>query len=351
MTTTKFLTVGDVHIADKPPGARVDDYLQTVLGKLEMVRLAAEKLSTAAVLFTGDIFHLDKAVRNSHNLVRSLIDKLREFPCPCLCAPGNHDLKNDRLDSLPKQPLGVLFSSGAMRQLTPEGCWGRVYGGAQENVYWESKSLDPSGKDQVQYVVKVAATEYNENDPFPKCQAVKRDDADFLITVGHFYSSLEGGDYYGKPCISYRDMSATETDLWVMGHFHNDRGIQLVNGKYFVGLGSLTRGVLDSDSLTRNVKIGLIELQKEGDQVQPTLKAIRLPVAPPEEIFDLVRHEEIKAERKAMDSFVQDLQENFDQAQEISLDELGPMQLVEVLHLEPPVRTELERRIREAEAQ
>lgn len=357
MAVTKFLTVGDVHLADKSPQSRVDDYRETVFGKLDMVRMAADKLFPAAVLFTGDIFHLEKPIRNSHSLVRALIDKLLEFPCPCYCVPGNHDLRNDRMDTLPEQPLGVVFSSGAMIQLTPEGelfhCFesGRIGVGDPPRVQvGETTCLIETDPGPL-FKIRVAGTDYSEMDPLPKCHAVKKGRADYLITVGHFYSGLEGCDYYGKPCISYHDMAETETDLWVMGHFHNDRGIQQVGGKYFVGLGSLTRGALDDDNLARNVKIGLVELEKEGGVIRTTLKAIRLPVAPPEEIFDLVRHEEIKQEREAMDAFMQDLQENFDESQEMGLDELNPMVMIEQLNIEAPVRDEMLRRVREAETQ
>lgn len=324
-----FLAVGDLHLADNPPGSRVDPYRETTLGKVVMVSEIAQKLNAVGVLFTGDIFHLDRASRNSHNLVRSLIEVLNRFTCPCFCAPGNHDLKNDRLDSLPHQPLGVVFESGVMKQLTPEG--------------FLLASPPPE-----EFTVRVAATSYDEVAPLARCWEVKKGGADYLLTVGHFYATMKGGGYYGKACPSYSEMAPTPTDLFVLGHFHDDRGIQRVGDKFFVGPGSLTRGILDSDSLTRAVKIVVIELTRENGVVSPSFKAVRLPVAPANEVFDLVKHAQIREEKKRMDAFVQNLHEQFSQG-EYDFEDLDPLVLMKKMSLEDRVLREIQRRIAEAE--
>lgn len=346
MSKLTFLTVGDVHIADHPPGARIDNYKEATLEKLRMVAQAANKVEADAVLFTGDIFHLKAPSRNSHSMVRALMDVLRSMGVPCYCAPGNHDLRNDRLDSLPHQPLGVLFKSGAMIQLNPEGF---LYEVPAKDM--RARVVDKRDPYSTSFYVKVACTNYNEKDPVPECHAVKKDGADFLVTVGHFFAGPVGGDYWGNYRAGYPELSETETDIYVLGHFHHDQGIQEVNETHFVNLGSLTRGALDDDNLTRDIKIGLIKMEwhEKERHFERNLSSIRLPVKPPEEIFDLVKHEEIKKEREVMNSFVVELNEEFSRVMAAGGEEMGAMELLSAMELPQNVESELLRRIREAE--
>jgi len=335
MPKARIISIGDLHLADKPPGSRVGNYRDQVLGKIEKSRHLAVARQVAAVLLTGDVFHLKTPTRNSHSLVRSLIEILQEFPCPVFVAPGNHDLSNDRLDSLPRQPLGVVLESGALTLLTPEG----------HDVVLEDDEGNP-------IKIRLAATSYNERDPLPECHKVKKGDNDYLITVGHFYSSPQGGHYFGHTCLSYREMSKTETDLWVMGHFHNDQGIQMVRDTYFINLGALSRGSLDEDNITRQVKIGYVELSKPGVKVIPSLKSVRIPMLSAMDVFDLEKHEEIKEEKKRMDSFVQELESEFSRvsSEEGEEGDTGPVELLQKMSLDIELQEEVMRRIREAEA-
>jgi DNA repair exonuclease SbcCD nuclease subunit len=69
-----FLVRTDVHINDRPPESRCDDYLETVLGKLKQIGDIAREREVDAVLDNGDFFHNKAASRNSHLLVRKVAD-------------------------------------------------------------------------------------------------------------------------------------------------------------------------------------------------------------------------------------------------------------------------------------
>lgn len=357
--TPRILTIGDIHLSDHAPGARRDNYRAAVMGKLRKLILeAALKLRVALILLTGDIFHLKSASRNSHGLVRELIEILRAAPCPVFAAPGNHDMKNDSPASIPSQPLGVVFESGALRELTPNGFLFHVVGGQTlttsgelDSQVWmeEGRGKRFSGE----RFVKVCATAYNEVDPLSECRKITRThedlpgkEVDHLVTVGHFYATPEGGPFFKHTCASYGELAQTPTDIFVLGHFHIDQGIQRVGEKVFINLGSLTRGSLDEDNIHRKVKVGLIDLSDP----QPKFKELIVPVEPAEVVFDLQKYEEIKEERKEMEDFVDHLEVEFSRV--VGSEEGGgPMELLAKMTIPQEVREDVQRRIQEAEAE
>lgn len=104
----KALLIGDIHLADRPPSIRTETYTEDILAKLQAaVDLAAEH-GCEAIVSAGDVFHIKTPTRNSHALVQRTGEVLTSAGLPVLIVPGNHDLSNDRLDSLRKQPLGTL---------------------------------------------------------------------------------------------------------------------------------------------------------------------------------------------------------------------------------------------------
>lgn len=105
---TLIALLGDIHLADNPPSLRTDTYSEDILGKLQFAVEEASRRGADALVSSGDVFHLKTATRNSHRLVQRTGEVLRSTGLPVFIVPGNHDLSNDRLDSLRRQPLGTL---------------------------------------------------------------------------------------------------------------------------------------------------------------------------------------------------------------------------------------------------
>jgi DNA repair exonuclease SbcCD nuclease subunit len=104
----KALLIGDIHLADRPPSIRTETYTDDILDKLQAAIGLAHEHGCDAIVSAGDVFHIKTPTRNSHALVQRTGDLLRSSNLPVLIVPGNHDLTNDRLDSLRRQPLGTL---------------------------------------------------------------------------------------------------------------------------------------------------------------------------------------------------------------------------------------------------
>lgn len=112
--STTILCVGDLHLSDLPPSQCTDSYNDDLFTMLwEIVEIACARAADA-VVFAGDLFHLKAPSRTSHRTVQRMIDVVQSFHCPVYLVVGNHDIQNDRVDSIHEtQPFGVLLRSGA----------------------------------------------------------------------------------------------------------------------------------------------------------------------------------------------------------------------------------------------
>lgn len=277
----KFLIRTDVHINDKAPESRSDDYMETVLGKLRQIGDIARQRGVDAVLDNGDFFHNKSASKNSHHLVKKVSEVHREYPCKVYENPGNHDFPYGNVDYVEKQPLGVLFATGVFERMT-------------DHIFTDDSGL----KVRVvgfPYKVEFTVEEFD----------LERGDEDILIVAAHTFASPTGTESFGREkFLSYKELAECSPDVFIFGHYHIDQGIQEVLGKKFFNLGSLTRGSLTQDNLERIPRIGYLEIEKTSKGVQIKTEAIPIKVKPASEVFNLERHQRLKEERKDIDQFI-----------------------------------------------
>jgi predicted phosphodiesterase len=111
----RAILVGDVHLADKPPSVRTEDYAEQILGKLKFAVDKAIELKVDLLALAGDVFHVKTPSRTSHGLIVRVLEILAPAAKAGIevgIVAGNHDMMHDRIESLETQPLGVLFKSG-----------------------------------------------------------------------------------------------------------------------------------------------------------------------------------------------------------------------------------------------
>jgi len=116
----KIMLVGDIHLSERPPSSCTDSYCDDLFDLLEQARQVGVQRGIAAWCWAGDVFHHKAPNRVSHRLVHRLCAFLEtcEPYFPVLIVPGNHDIANDRVESvLESQPLGVVFRSRLASQL------------------------------------------------------------------------------------------------------------------------------------------------------------------------------------------------------------------------------------------
>jgi 3',5'-cyclic AMP phosphodiesterase CpdA len=285
MQSIKFITFTDIHISDINPQSRTGSYKEDILDKLGQIKLAGAKLGVDFFMCPGDIFNLKAPLRNSHALNTTLIDLFNSFPAPIFITEGNHDLRNDSYESFDEQPLRVLYSSGALKQLRSH-----VFSKGDFNITLRAFPF--------------------EEDPnllrYPKAEGT------FSVCLLHLYASPEGGSLFRHKIFSYKDISVLGDDIFVLGHYHIDQGVKALDSnnkkQYFINVGALSRGALDEDNLERSPKISYVALVKESTgKINVNIQAIKLKVKTAQEVFKIEEKRIAKERMELADSFVESL--------------------------------------------
>jgi exonuclease SbcD len=288
-----FVWRTDVHISDKAPGSRTDDWAETVLEKLGQVREVARAEKAAAILDGGDFFNFKSPSRNSHRLVSRIATHHRTYPCPVYCTPGNHDSVYGDYAFLEQQPLGTLYASGVFKRLYDE----------YEAHFEESEESEHLGSSRPFKVRVVGIPYHGTSYDMERFRSIEKGDEDVLICVAHVLASEKGGQMFeGEDIIRYSDLLDTAPDVYCFGHWHMDQGVTHLGGKQFVNVGSLTRGSLSQDNVQRRPACVVIRCRKRG--VVET-EVVRLKVKPPEEVFNIEGRARQVKRQVQMDSFVE----------------------------------------------
>jgi len=285
-----FVFRTDTHVSDRSPASWRGDYPAEIWSNLEQVGKLARQHGANAVLDGGDYFHVKAASRNSHAMVVRTADIHRAYPCPTYCVEGNHDIAYNNLDSVAKQPLGVLYASKVFEHL--------------REATFEDGGLR----------VRVVGVPYSPFRTLDELRAIqKRPGDDFLIAVVHQLAgaappaSVE--DFFGEPVFRYPDLVTPDgPDVWCFGHWHKDQGIIQIDGKQFVNQGALSRGALIRENIERTPQATLLEVTPSG------IVTVSLPmlVAPAEEVFDFERKDRQEKEGLEIEQFVTTLRANLD---------------------------------------
>lgn len=279
----KLLFVGDIHLSDTTPRSRTDNYMAAIFIKL--VQIAKIAKGYDHVLLTGDIFHRKKPENNSHYMVGTLMDILKTFPKGRTHAlVGNHDLRDGNLGRLDEQPLGVIFKTGLLDQLTHDQVW--VKDGT---------------------VVQVAplpfSYEAETNPTYYECARLPG--VDFLIRFTHASILPESLPFlaYKMPHVGVDKIWGQSWNLLVNGHIHHHSPV-VQNGKQsFVNVGAIARGALNSWALEQTPKVLGVEIEKSSAKY--TWHDLKVQKAT--DIFrveDAIREKE---QKKDLDVFVQDI--------------------------------------------
>jgi hypothetical protein len=287
----------DWHASERPPGRRGDDYRTAILEKIDFVRQLTERLNGAA-LCGADVFHNKepKHVGNSYRLLSDLYNTLSRFPQGCVFGSvGNHDLLADRMDSLPRQPLGLLIEVGAYHDLN------------RETVLFTNS--DESIKVSVETFPYAESVETIKN---ILNSGPRHPDVNYRIGIVHAYGRPGGESYiYSTRAIGYDELKGADFDFLLWGHDHSRHETETVGGITHINLGSLARAAYSYDELDRPVVATVLSFAPDGVRV----KEFPIPVKPLEAVFRIAdkgmdavsKSDEVKGFLTEMDDTVADM--------------------------------------------
>lgn len=276
----RIVCSNDWHFSKTPPVSRIDDYNEELFGLLKQLRMLVQHFKADALCVAGDIFH-NKGLAPWDVVIR-LLEWGRSLPCPILTIMGNHDQTHDRYESIDKTPYGVLTASGVFTDISRHSVV--INGTKFYGVPWPDGSR-------------------------PDAFAFVPEDTD--VVLAHGFVSQEGGEKWGTYCHKYDDLTRAcrTVKVWHFGHDHADHGVfNLSHGAQVINIGALSRGALDTDTIVRQVKAAVVTYEPEHAQGLQTVQ-VALKQRPVEEIFDLERHKERKAEQAQLEQFLDQLQQ------------------------------------------
>lgn len=274
----------DVHLAVQAPQSRTDDWATTVMGKLDQVAEIAREVGAEAILDNGDFFHIKMPSRTTHELVRRIAEAHKGY-VPVYGNIGNHDCKYGDYAFLPESPLGVLFDTGVFR---------RCYD--QHEAVFEQDGVR----------VRVVGIPYHgKKYDLNRITTIIKGDEDHLVVMAHLLASPQGGEMFGgEDIVPYSELANLDPDVWCFGHWHKNQGVVRVGKKTIVNIGSLTRGALSEDEVTRIPECAVLSFTKKGIDVERR----PLKVQPAAEVFDMVGRTRQEARAMTVDAFVESVQ-------------------------------------------
>jgi DNA repair exonuclease SbcCD nuclease subunit len=287
----KVLLIGDVHLADRPPSSCTETYLEDLFNLMDQASEVAKQYGCSAIIQAGDWFHIKMPSRNSHKLVIRSIDWASKVPCPVFVVPGNHDLSNDRLESLNEgQPLGAVIRSKAVKIL--DG-WAEDFSIAAMPVYGVPWIQDWDASEDIADKAVSDALEFYRVD--------SENSIPFLVvTHAPFYPpgkepKYENAEVY--PPEKFALHMGGHGNVYY-GHIHDPHGVYTVGGVRFANYGALSRGSLTESNLTRQVGVTV------WDSITGEFEFVPLDARPASEVFRLQEIGEVKSAQSELDEFL-----------------------------------------------
>ncbi|MCL6634588.1 MAG: metallophosphoesterase [Peptococcaceae bacterium] len=214
----RLIYLTDTHIQGGRPENRRDDFLEALFGKFTEIIGLCRRLKVDFVIHGGDLFDRPQPDQKSLDLFRWL---LKELDLPVYCIAGNHDLIDQRLDSLEQTALGYLARNRWVRLLQPG-----------EKTYLANNScvVQLSG----QHFYGGIDRKKNSRD-----YMVKKRRCDLAVHVVH--GMLLPRPFSDKvPCTLISEVAGTEADFTLGAHAHLGYH-ETAGGKFFLNPGALAR--------------------------------------------------------------------------------------------------------------
>ncbi|CCH49568.1 metallophosphoesterase family protein [Pseudodesulfovibrio piezophilus] len=251
--------IADPHLADTPPGQRLDGYLDQIMNKMAACLDRARELDLA-VVFLGDMFHWPRD--NSNKMLVDLIALFgsRQGNDQVWALVGNHDKYQARFTD--DVSLAVLEAAGVLRLMKEDGPQFRLKTDKGDVLVGAS----PDGT------------------PLPKGYEKQEGDPDTVIWLSHH--NIQFPEFMEK---AYSIKELPGIDWLINGHIHRPQPTLTKGQTSWANPGNVTRLTFTRISMTREPAAaiwtpGCGDLEKWVIPFEPFAAVFPDQELPPEEV-------------------------------------------------------------------
>jgi len=112
----KLLCTADLHITNKKPANRKDDYFETCMNKFEQILDIARQEEVEAIIVAGDFFDSPTV---PYFVTKRVMELIIEYDKDFYVVPGQHDLRYHTA-GIDNTPIGLLQTTGKVHILKPQ---------------------------------------------------------------------------------------------------------------------------------------------------------------------------------------------------------------------------------------
>ncbi|MDY6957782.1 MAG: metallophosphoesterase [Halobacteriota archaeon] len=266
----KFLLTGDLHLTDKSPKKRIDDFVKAQNSKMMQIIDIYKGQKCECILQPGDLFDSHKA---SDYIKQFWMNIFKTNKVDLFCVFGQHDLRyhTSNIDNTPIRVLNRAGNVHILNQKPEANDWGLDIGFAIYGQSWFEKT-----------------PKIKEEGPF-----------NILVVHKQFYTSKKDWptqDQEGTNATSF--LKKHPFDLVVAGDNHRFFKVTYKN-QTLLNLGSLMRTKIDQANHKPRVAIFDTETRE--------IKIIKLDVKPFEKVFDMAKEKEEEERSESLQTFIKEL--------------------------------------------
>jgi len=188
MKNVSAILTADLHITEKAPPCRLDNWMETQERKYAWLRKQQEKYD-CPILCSGDLF--DKWKNSPYLLAWAL----RNLPDRIWAIPGQHDLPGHSLDDIEKSSIQVLSDAGKIKLLLEDSDWandGMMY---QAFPWGTPLASTDRGFGEYSAVALIHYLVYQSKPPFPGAENVGGTAKSILKKMWGFDLILSGDNH------------------------------------------------------------------------------------------------------------------------------------------------------------
>ena len=272
----KFLYFQDFHIKGKNSKNRLGNYFEDLLLKFDEIINIAEENNCDSILDGGDLFESEKS---SYSVLDSIADKIENSKIDIYSLFGNHAMSYGHIEN--KEGTGLAHLQKRCKYFK----------------YFDRKKY--LGNQFEKFDIKTIEYDFGIEDKIKKENYIFEDNTAWNILVIH--ALVTPGKFFDN--VSYIQLKdiKTNANLVLIAHYHKPY-TKKIGDTTFLNIGCCGRDNIDE----ANIEPSVVLL----DTNERSYRVIKLKSAKKaNEIFDLAKYEELKANKKDIKEFLNSLKD------------------------------------------